>query len=121
MSVFENKEDEASGLFCSELAAAAYQRMGLLPRYPASNTYIPTDFATAKPPPVGRVIAALRREGLNLLKGAYLGEEVMVRAKGRDVLVSQAAALPAAAAAAAASNAGEQQQSAGQGWEVGSK
>lgn len=48
VSVFENKEDPGSGLFCSELTAAAYQRMGLLPGYPASNTYIPTDFANAQ-------------------------------------------------------------------------
>ncbi len=96
VSVFENKEDPGSGLFCSELAAAAYQRLGLLPRYPASNTYIPTDFATSKPPlAVGRMVAALRREGLNLLQGAYLGEEIVVRRRGKDVVVVDGAAAAA--------------------------
>ncbi|GAB5036577.1 mitochondrial carrier family [Nannochloropsis oceanica] len=86
VSIFENKEDSRSGLFCSELAAAAFQRIGLLPHYPASNTYIPTDFATSKPPwALGRAVAALRREGLNLLQGAYLGEEIPVRWEGKEV------------------------------------
>ena len=90
MSVFENQEDLGSGLFCSELAAAFYQRLGLLPRYPASNTYIPMDFATAPRPPLGRVVAGLRREGVDLLQGAYLGEEVVLRRRGRDVVVGRA-------------------------------
>ncbi len=85
VSVFENREDLGSGLFCSELAAAFYQRLGLLSRYPASNTYIPMDFATAPRPPLGRAIAGLRREGLDLLQGAYLGEEVELRRRGKDV------------------------------------
>lgn len=89
MSVFENQEDLGSGLFCSELAAAFYQRLGLLPRYPASNTYIPMDFATAPRPPLGRVVAGLRREGVDLLQGAYLGEEVVLRRRGRDVVVGR--------------------------------
>jgi len=86
VSVFENKEDMGSGLFCSELVAAAYQRLGLLSAYPASNTYIPTDFASAKPVSVlGRGVASLRRESLNLLQGACLGEEIPVRWEGEDV------------------------------------
>lgn len=92
MSVFENREDAGSGLFCSELAATFYQRLGLLPRYPAPNTYIPMDFATAPRPPLGRAIAGLRREGLDLLQGAYLGEEVVLRRRGRDVRAAAAAA-----------------------------
>jgi hypothetical protein len=90
VSVFENREDVGSGLFCSELAAAFYQRLGLLPRYPASNTYIPMDFATAPRPPLGKAIAGLRREGVELLQGAYLGEEVVLKRGGRMVRVGAA-------------------------------
>ena len=57
-----NKED-LSSLFCSEMVAEAYQRMGLLPEKPASNEYTPKDFSDAKK--------------LKLLKGK-LGREILV-------------------------------------------
>ncbi|CAM9472746.1 unnamed protein product [Choristocarpus tenellus] len=39
-------EHEVGGMFCSELVAALYQRLGLLDSpFPASNDYIPADFA----------------------------------------------------------------------------
>jgi hypothetical protein len=51
-------------LFCSELVAATYQRLGLLPTEPPSNNYTPRDFGA---------------EGkLPLRQGAALGEEVML-------------------------------------------
>jgi hypothetical protein len=40
----ENKED-LSSLFCSELVAEAYQRMGLLTERFPSNKYVPRDFS----------------------------------------------------------------------------
>jgi len=40
----ENDAD-LSSLFCSELIAEAYQRMGLLPSEPPSNEYTPKDFS----------------------------------------------------------------------------
>jgi len=43
----ENKED-LSSLFCSELVAEAYQRMGLLTEDMPSNEYIPKDFSNEK-------------------------------------------------------------------------
>jgi hypothetical protein len=43
----ENKED-ISSLFCSELVAEAYQRMGLLTEELPSNEYIPKDFSSEK-------------------------------------------------------------------------
>lgn len=94
VSVFENREDLGSGLFCSELAASFYQRLGLLPRYPASNTYIPMDFAASSPssPEGGRasVLAGWRRgKGLELLQGAHLGEEVRVKTGGRELRATQ--------------------------------
>lgn len=55
-----NREESLSSVFCSELVAAAYQRMGLLPPDPPSNEYIPADFAS--------------EAGLTLLKGT-LGPE----------------------------------------------
>lgn len=87
VSVFENREDLGSGLFCSELAASLYQRVGLLPKYPASNTYIPMDFAASSSAPAA-VMARLRREkGLEelLQGGAHLGEEVPLKRHGREL------------------------------------
>lgn len=43
----ENKED-LSSLFCSELVAEAYQRMGLLTEKTPSNEYTPKDFSSEK-------------------------------------------------------------------------
>jgi len=48
----KNKEEDLSSLFCSELVAAAYQRMGLLEfdktseNYKTSNEYTPDDFTS---------------------------------------------------------------------------
>jgi hypothetical protein len=59
-----NRREDLSSLFCSELVAATYQRLGLLPMEPPSNTYTPRDFGA---------------EGkLPLREGAALGEEVMI-------------------------------------------
>lgn len=49
---FENREEDLSSFFCSELVAEAYQRMGLLLE-PAeggrpSNEYVPEDFGAAR-------------------------------------------------------------------------
>lgn len=43
----DNKED-LSSLFCSELLAEAFERMGLLPEAVASNEYTPKDFSEEK-------------------------------------------------------------------------
>lgn len=56
-----NKED-LSTIFCSEMVAAAWQRMGLLPMAPASNSYAPKDFT--------------EDVELPFLKGARLGPEI---------------------------------------------
>lgn len=41
-----------SSLFCSELVAEAFQRMGLLPESPASNEYTPADFSDGARVPI---------------------------------------------------------------------
>ena len=41
-----NQHEDLSSLFCSELVAAAYQRMGLLGDEKLSNEYTPDDFAS---------------------------------------------------------------------------
>jgi hypothetical protein len=59
-----HNEEDLSSLFCSELVAEAYQRMGLLKEPPKglpSNEYTPKDFS--------------ERKGLVLEKGASLGKE----------------------------------------------
>lgn len=50
----KNEEEDLSSLFCSELVAAAYQRMGLLEfdktsdNYKTSNEYTPDDFTSRR-------------------------------------------------------------------------
>jgi hypothetical protein len=61
-----NAEPDLSSLFCSELVAAAYQRMGLLRDRPPSNNYTPKDFSSD------------RRPRLRLLDGATLGPEIFL-------------------------------------------
>ena len=56
-------EEDLSSVFCSELVAEAYQRLGLVSDRKPSNEYIPADFSQSKE--------------LSLLKG-QLGEEVLV-------------------------------------------
>lgn len=62
-----HNEEDLSSLFCSELVAEAYQRMGLLPGDPPSNEFVPADF---KP---GRMADQLLL-GTNVL-GATIGVE----------------------------------------------
>jgi len=61
--------EDLSSLFCSEFAAACYQRMGLLPYAPPSNEYVPADFSTDGKKP------------LPLVGGATLGPEILLREK----------------------------------------
>ncbi len=64
---FSKNQEDLSSLFCSELVAEAYQRMGLLAEVPdgePSNEYTPIDFSEKKKLP--------------LLKGATLGPEIVV-------------------------------------------
>lgn len=59
-----HNEEDLSSLFCSELVAEAYQRIGLLPKDIPSNEYTPKDFTSEK--------------NLKLLGGASLGNEIPV-------------------------------------------
>jgi predicted NAD/FAD-binding protein len=63
-------EEDLSSLFCSELVGEAYQRMGLLPDNECGGRpcteYTPKDFST-------------EGGGLELLLGASLGEEIVIR------------------------------------------
>lgn len=63
---FGKNQEDLSSLFCSELIAEAYQRMGLLPFAPndkPSNEYVPGDFSS--------------EAGLTLLKGE-LSKEILL-------------------------------------------
>lgn len=64
---FGDNKDDLSSLFCSELIAEAYQRMGLLPGQPPPNEYTPKDFSEA--------------HSLPLLRGR-LGPELVVHKRG---------------------------------------
>ena len=63
-------EEDLSSLFCSELVAEAYQRMGLLPSNESGGSpcseYTPKNFST-------------EGGGLELLLGATLGKEIVIR------------------------------------------
>lgn len=59
---FRNKVEDLSSLFCSELVAEAYQRLGLLTEDKPSNDYAPVNFS---------------HDRMNLLQGNfYLSEEI---------------------------------------------
>ena len=49
LSFLRNTEEDLSSLFCSELVAEAYKRMGLLGDKKLSNAYTPDDFAKDLP------------------------------------------------------------------------
>ncbi len=57
LSFLRNKHEDLSSLFCSELVAAAYQRLGLLGDEKLSNEYTPDDFASHRhlPLKIGRL------------------------------------------------------------------
>lgn len=46
--IFGDNKEDLSSLFCSELVAEAYQKMGLLTEKLPSNEYIPKDFSEEK-------------------------------------------------------------------------
>ncbi|KAA8495512.1 Uracil catabolism protein 4 [Porphyridium purpureum] len=61
--------DDLSKVFCSELVAAAYQRLGLLETYPPAAGYNPKDFSSEQTNP----------PGVHLLRGARLSEEIFIK------------------------------------------
>jgi hypothetical protein len=64
--IFGNNKEDLSSLFCSELVAEAYQRMGLLTEKMPSNEYTPKDFSSEK--------------GLSLELGYSLSNETAITA-----------------------------------------
>ena len=66
--IFQNTHEDLSSLFCSELVAAAYQRMNLIKEGRPSNTYTPDDFSSS-------------RDGAILAEGVELTEEVYIELK----------------------------------------
>ena len=68
LSLFQNREEDLSSLFCSELVAAAYQRMALIKKDRPSNSYTPDDFSSS-------------RDSQILCEGVELSEEVYIELK----------------------------------------
>jgi len=56
-------------IFCTELIAETYMRMGLIPETPPASSYLPLDFS--------------ERKRLPFLKGASLGREILLQVPGR--------------------------------------
>ena len=48
LSFLENDEEDLSSLFCSELVAEAYKRMGILDTMKLSSEFTPDDFTSAR-------------------------------------------------------------------------
>eukprot|EP00731_Ephydatia_muelleri_P014196 Em0007g1506a len=48
ISLLKLNEEDLSSVFCSQLVAAAYQRMGLMEACKPANTYTPEDFTTSR-------------------------------------------------------------------------
>src|SRR5262245_9664253 len=48
----QNRKEDLTSFFCSELVAEAYQRMGLLPASPPANEYTPRDFSSERATPL---------------------------------------------------------------------
>ncbi len=67
-----------SSLFCSQLIAETYQRLGLLPIDRPANAYAPRDFS-------------MQNRDLSLLSGASLGEEIFVEWDGAKATVGATA------------------------------
>ena len=61
---FGHNEEDISSLFCSELVAEAYQRLGLLSEEKPSNEYTPADFS--------------EKRDIALLAGS-LGPEIVIK------------------------------------------
>lgn len=77
-ALFEwNKKEDLESIFCSELVAAAYKVMKLIPQNKKSNNYVPRDFTSS-----------LRKEGKDLIleEGASLLNEVRIRLYQPDYL-----------------------------------
>lgn len=68
LSLFQNKQEDLSSLFCSELVAAAYQRLNIFKSDRPSNTFTPDDFSSA-------------RDSEYLCEGVTLGEEIYIDMK----------------------------------------
>ena len=64
--------EDLSSVFCSELVAEAYQRIGLLDESKPSNEYIPKDFS--------------EKGSLKLLNGSYLEPEKVIKTLKQDQL-----------------------------------
>eukprot|EP00966_Prymnesium_polylepis_P263085 6076506-Prymnesium_polylepis.1 len=66
------QDEDWSTVFCSELIAGAYKRMGLLPPWRSANDYLPKDFS------VSRRTGNTRSKRLPLVEGVRLGREVHI-------------------------------------------
>lgn len=68
LSIFQNTHEDLSSIFCSELVAAAYQRMGIIKKDHPSHTYTPDDFSS-------------ERDSDFLCEGVEFSEEIHIELK----------------------------------------
>lgn len=75
-----NEEDDLTSLFCSQLIAAAYQRLGMISMDVRSNNFLPSDFANnfqgelvgASMAPVRKLPSMSKRDKIILKEYVYL-------------------------------------------------
>lgn len=63
-----NRRENLGSLFCSELVAATYQRMGLLADRPPANTYKPKDFSSERQKPLPWLVEACLEPEIELFE-----------------------------------------------------
>jgi hypothetical protein len=77
---YNNAAASGHGIFCSELCATFYQRLGLLPTSPTASTYVPCDFDPNRP------------NSVKLLGGSWLGVPIPLKVQGKVTPVSDVVA-----------------------------
>jgi len=87
-----NEEDDLSSLFCSQLIAAAYQRLGLISKDVLSNNFVPSDFATdlqgqfngARISPLRKIPAPKQQNEIRLRDGVANSPNINVKFDIKD-------------------------------------
>ena len=62
LSFLRNTKEDISSLFCSELVAAAYKKMGLLDTTKLSNEFTPDDFSSSNDADLKLTVGKLEKE-----------------------------------------------------------
>jgi PH domain/C2 domain/PX domain/Permuted papain-like amidase enzyme, YaeF/YiiX, C92 family len=93
-----NKSDDLSSMFCSQLVAAAYQRMGLLDETHLTNNFVPGDFAfecgssAARVGQIGKLIVIAKQEDVQMVTTKRARGDTLLDADAPDASSSSSSA-----------------------------